>query len=126
MPSSNPRYNTIGGWRARNAAIAACRARAASGEPCAICGMPIDVARAWIVDADGKRKRDPLSCECDEVIPVSRGGSPVDLENVRPVHRICNERRGAARGVTGRFKASETLKRLMAHETGENVAAGRW
>lgn len=70
--------------------------------------------------------RDPLSCECDEVVPVSRGGSPVDLANVRPVHRICNERRGAGRGVTGRFKASETLKRLMTHETGEGVAAGRW
>lgn len=126
MAGRNPRYYAVGGWKARNAAIAVCRARAAAGEPCAICGQPIDVARAWIVDDDGRRKRDPLSCECDEVVPVSRGGSPVDLENVRPVHRICNERRGAGRDVLRRSKASETLKRLMTHETGEGVAAGRW
>ena len=126
MAGRNPRYYAIGGWKARNAVIESCRARAAAGEPCAICGQPIDVTRAWIVDDDGRRKRDPLSCECDEVVPVSRGGSPVDLANVRPVHRICNERRGAGRGVLGRSKASETLKRLMTHETGEGVAAGRW
>lgn len=126
MPSSNPRYNAVGGWRARNAVMAACRARAAAGEPCALCGMPIDVARGWIVDADGKRKRDPLSCECDEVVPVSRGGSPVDLENVRPVHRICNERRGAGRDVLRRSKPSDTAKRLTTHETVSSVTAGRW
>ena len=126
MGGRNPRYYAVGGWRARNAAIAACRARAAAGEPCALCGQPIDVTRAWIIE-DGRRVRDPLSCECDEVIPVSRGGSPVDLENVRPVHRICNEKRGAdVRGDTGRSKALCTAVRVSAHAAAAGVSAGRW
>ena len=32
--------------------------------------------------------------ECDELVPVSRGGSPYDRENVAPAHRICNNWRG--------------------------------
>ena len=36
----------------------------------------------------------PWSGEVDEVIPVSRGGDPLDWDNVRLAHRICNERRG--------------------------------
>ena len=120
----NPRYYGPGGWKARNASIEACRARAAAGEPCAICGQPIDVTRRWIM-RDGRRVLDPLSCECDEIVPISMGGSPTG-DNTRPVHRICNERRGAGRDVTGRFMASETHKRLTTHETGEGVAAGRW
>lgn len=117
----NPRYYGPGGWKARNAAIEACRARAAAGEPCAICGQPIDVTRRWIV-RDGRRVLDPLSCECDEIVPISMGGSPTG-DNTRPVHRICNERRGAD---TGRSKPSEGVKRVSAHETAHNVAGGRW
>lgn len=33
--------------------------------------------------------------ECDELIPVSRGGSPYDRENVAPAHRCCNNWRRA-------------------------------
>lgn len=126
MAGRNVRYYAVGGWRARNAAIESCRARAANGEPCAICGMPIDVSLSWIIDEDGRRKRDPLSCECDEVVPVSRGGSPIDLGNVRPVHRICNERRGAGRGDEARFKGLYTPKRLTTHEVASSVTRGRW
>lgn len=55
------------------------------GNPCAICGRPIDYSLP---------AGDPWSFECDEVVPVSRGGSPVERSNVQATHRICNERRG--------------------------------
>ena len=35
-----------------------------------------------------------MSFEVDEIVPVSKGGSPYDRGNVAPAHRICNERRG--------------------------------
>lgn len=57
----------------------------AQGLPCAICGRPID----YDLPAG-----DPMSFEVDEIVPVSRGGSPIDRANVQPAHRICNERRG--------------------------------
>lgn len=91
------------------------RSRAASGEPCALCGQPIDVGLPqWYVDPkDGHRKRAPWSCECDERIPVSRyaeGGyatpeaCALDPNNVQPVHRICNQKAGAKRSKTKRIK----------------------
>lgn len=91
---------------ARRAVLQYVRNRAASGEPCALCGRPIDVTLPqWYVDPkDWRRKRAPWSCECDEICPVSRwreGGyaSPeacaLDRNNVQPVHRICNQRAGA-------------------------------
>lgn len=36
----------------------------------------------------------PLSAEVDELVPVSRGGSPFDRANCRLAHRICNQQRG--------------------------------
>lgn len=93
---------------ARRAILQYVRNRAASGEPCAICGRPIDVdAPQWFIDPrDGKRKRAPWSLECDEIVPVSRfreGGYPtpeacaLDRNNVQPVHRVCNQRAGDKR-----------------------------
>lgn len=35
-----------------------------------------------------------MSFELDELVPVSKGGSPFDFENVAPAHRICNQKRG--------------------------------
>ena len=35
-----------------------------------------------------------MSFEVDEIVPVSKGGSPTDRANVAPAHRICNQRRG--------------------------------
>ena len=55
------------------------------GLPCHICGRAID----YTLPA-----RHPMSFEVDEVVPVSKGGSPYDRSNVAPAHRICNERRG--------------------------------
>lgn len=36
----------------------------------------------------------PLSFECDELVPVSRGGSPYDHGNIDAAHRRCNQWRG--------------------------------
>ena len=36
----------------------------------------------------------PASPEVDEVVPVSKGGSPFDRSNCRLAHRLCNQRRG--------------------------------
>ena len=57
----------------------------AQGLPCHICGMAID----YTLPAGH-----PMSFEVDEIVPVSRGGSPYDRANVAPAHRICNQRRG--------------------------------
>ena len=53
-------------------------------EPCHICGQPID----YELPAGH-----PMSYELDEIIPVSRGGDPYDIDNVAPAHRICNQRK---------------------------------
>lgn len=89
----NPRYVN---WKARERALAIVRQRAAQGEPCALCGLPIDLSReqTYIDPKDGKRKRAPWSLECDEIIPISRGGSPIDPTNIQPTHRACNQRKG--------------------------------
>ena len=65
------------------------------GLPCHLCHLPIDYSLTTYVDpTDGKVKRHPMSFELDELVPVSRGGSPFDIDNVAPAHRICNQRRG--------------------------------
>jgi len=62
------------------------RARvAAEGAPCHLCGKAIDYTLPT---------GHPMSFELDEIIPVSKGGDPLDRANVAPAHRICNQRRG--------------------------------
>jgi 5-methylcytosine-specific restriction endonuclease McrA len=79
MASKNPRY--ANGSRRRDI-----RAWLKSkGDPCHICGQPIDYSLP---------AGDPMSFEVDEIVPVSKGGSPIDRGNVAPAHRICNQRRG--------------------------------
>ena len=56
------------------------------GQPvCHLCGRPIDTRLP---------AGNPYAFEIDEVIPVSRGGSPFDVRNCRASHRLCNQRRG--------------------------------
>lgn len=55
-------------------------------DTCGICGREVDTTLP---------PGQPLSPELDEIIPVSRGGSPYDIDNLQLVHRICNERKGA-------------------------------
>ncbi len=35
-----------------------------------------------------------MSAEVDEIIPVSKGGDPLDIRNCQLVHRVCNQRKG--------------------------------
>ena len=78
--TANPRYAN----GARRRALAS-RVKSL-GTPCHICGLPIDRSLP---------ARHPLSFELDELVPVSRGGSPIDPQNVAASHRCCNQWRGA-------------------------------
>lgn len=87
--TSNPR-------RANGSARDKVRARwRAIGAPCALCGKPIDYSLGMITDKrTGKRRPHPMSFVVDEIVPVSKGGSPFTMDNTRPAHYICNARRG--------------------------------
>ncbi len=87
--SSNPRY-------ANGSARRKVRDRLkAIGAPCGICGKPIDYSLGFVTDrATGKRHMHPMAFVVDEIVPISRGGSPTDMANVRAAHYICNARRG--------------------------------
>lgn len=52
---------------------------------CWLCGQPVDKTLP---------PHQPGSPEIDEIIPVSLGGSPIDRNNCRLSHRLCNVRRG--------------------------------
>lgn len=58
----------------------------ATYDTCAICGHEVDKTLPYL---------DPLAPEVDEIIPVARGGSPYDWDNLQLVHRICNQRKGS-------------------------------
>ena len=87
--ATNPRYSN--GARRRSI-----RARwRAIGDPCHICGRPIDYSLGMVTDPrTGRRKPHPMSFVVDEIVPVSQGGDPLDFANTRPAHWICNARRG--------------------------------
>lgn len=77
---SRSRYAENGSRRAK------LRARVLQAyDRCAICGLPVD---------GGVRTPHPLSAEVDEVVPVSKGGSPLDFRNLQLAHRCCNQWRG--------------------------------
>ena len=69
----------------RNAIRTRLIARAAGLPVCHICGRPIDTTLP---------AGDPAAFEIDELIPVSKGGDPLDIANCAPSHRLCNQRRG--------------------------------
>lgn len=56
-----------------------------AGEPpCYLCGLDIDYNLPSGLSG---------SPEMDDIIPVSKGGNPLDRENLRAVHKSCNIRR---------------------------------
>lgn len=107
MPSSNPRYRD---YNKRVSTVNAIRSRVLAGEPCALCGLPIDLSlpQTYVDPRDGKRKRAPWSLEVDEIVPISQGGLPYG-ENCQPAHRICNQRAGAKRDKVGGVQKSPVL-----------------
>ena len=52
---------------------------------CWLCGEPVDTTLP---------PHQPGSPEVHEIIPVSRGGDPLDRDNCRLTHRLCNDRQG--------------------------------
>lgn len=60
------------------------------GRPCWICRA---FGRSGTIDYS-LPSRHPLSFECDELVPVSKGGSPTARSNVDAAHRCCNQWRG--------------------------------
>ena len=48
---------------------------------CGICGQPVD---------KGLKFPDPMSPTVDHIIPVSKNGDPVALDNLQLAHRYCN------------------------------------
>lgn len=48
---------------------------------CGICGQPVDKSL---------RYPDPMSATVDHIIPVSKRGDPVSLDNLQLAHRYCN------------------------------------
>lgn len=81
MPSPNRNIRTANGHRRRQL-----RAQVIAEEDhCGICGRPVDKELPHGT---------PGSPEVDEILPVSRGGSPYDRSNCRLVHRLCNQKRG--------------------------------
>lgn len=58
----------------------------ANAETCAICGLPIDKSLKF---------PHPMSITADHIIPVSKGGDPMALDNLQAAHLICNEVKGS-------------------------------
>ena len=75
------------------------------GQPCAICGKPIDYSLGMITDPrTGRQRPHPMSFVLDEIVPVRFGGDPYSFDNTRPAHWICNSRRGDGTRRTGPTK----------------------
>jgi len=58
----------------------------ASAEVCALCGLPLDKTLKF---------PNPMSVTADHIIPISKGGDPMALNNLQAVHLICNEVKGS-------------------------------
>jgi 5-methylcytosine-specific restriction endonuclease McrA len=52
---------------------------------CALCKKPVDKTLHYL---------DDFAPEVDEILPVSRGGDPLDFNNCQLVHRVCNRIKG--------------------------------
>lgn len=105
MSPVNPRAG-----RPRRRAIAAVRA---SGAPCHICGLPIDLTLDPI--------RHPLASTVDELVPLRFGGDPLDPANIAHSHRTCNSARGA-RPITPELQA-RCRALVLAHLERQNARA---
>jgi 5-methylcytosine-specific restriction endonuclease McrA len=75
----NPRYRNGHRRRLLRAQVLA------EEDHCHICGRLVEKDLHWL---------DPWSAVVDEIVAISRGGSPFSRDNVRLAHRRCNARRG--------------------------------
>ena len=82
----------------------------AQGRPCWICrafGRPAEIDYSLPA-------RHPWSFEVDELVPVSKGGDPLDRNNVDAAHRCCNQWRG---------NKSVAEVKAIAHGEGTSIVA---
>lgn len=79
----------------------------AEEDHCWICGKPVDYTLPYLDPTTGKPH--PMYRTVDEIVPVSRGGSPIKRDNCRLAHRICNLRRGNGTRKTKK-RVATTLK----------------
>ncbi|KAA8828304.1 HNH endonuclease [Bifidobacterium tissieri] len=75
----------------------------AAYDTCHLCGRPVDKTLPAGL---------PGSPEVDEIIPVSRGGSPYQFTNCRLAHRWCNRIRSNHSVAWAR----QEIRRALAHE----------
>lgn len=75
----------------------------AAYDTCALCGLPVDKSL---------RTPDPWSAEVDEIVPVSRGGSPLDWNNLQLTHRRCNRLKSNHLPITYEPRRSEQDERF--------------
>ena len=75
MTSVNPRY--ANGYQRRKTV----RWLKHQCRPCWVCRLPIDYELP---------RQSRYAFQCDELIPVSRGGSPYEHDNVEATHACCN------------------------------------
>jgi 5-methylcytosine-specific restriction endonuclease McrA len=52
-----------------------------SQDVCGICGRPVDKSLKF---------PDPMSAVVDHIIPIDKGGSPDDIDNLQLAHMCCN------------------------------------
>ena len=81
MPSSNPRYANYQGR------VNLRKWLRSQGRPCWICRA---FGKPGTIDYSLPAGH-PYSFEVDELIPVSKGGSPTSRANVDAAHRCCNQ-----------------------------------
>lgn len=91
-----------------------------SENTCGICGQPVDKSLDRLPGVHNPSCRNPacsgcklhpLRAEVDEILPVSKGGSPIQRSNMRLTHRICNQRRGNRMGAVRTMPAPMTTER---------------
>ena len=92
MPSSNPRYRN---WKRRESVRAYILA---TQDVCGICGQPVDKTLGKVPKEGGGYAWHPMSPVIDEIVPISKGGSPYDRGNCQLAHRSCNAHKGAKVG----------------------------
>ena len=92
MAKRNPRHSN----RAKRDAVV--RRVMDEESVCWLCGRPVDMrlrgAQA-VNPRTGRLALHPDAPVVDEVVPVSRGGSPYERSNCRLAHNECNRYRGA-------------------------------
>ena len=89
----------------------------AMGLPCALCGQPIDYSRPY-------NARDPFCWVLDEILPVSKGGDPLDFRNVQPLHNRCNQIKGAKLLTSARSVEDESKEAAEDHASNGFVGLG--